>query len=52
MPHFYAPDEFPAPEGVSGPEAWTCARFLGEVADKGIDDLGDLIEDEEDDDED
>lgn len=51
MPHFYAPDEFPAPEGVSGPEAWTCARFLGEVADKGVDDLEDLIEDEEDDDE-
>lgn len=55
LPHFYAPEEFPPPESetatatgtVSSPEAWTCPRFLGEVADEAVSDLERLMDDED-----
>lgn len=47
--HFYAPEEFPPPEGARSPEAWTCPRFAGMVADECIGGLEDLYEDEDED---
>ncbi|MEV0373646.1 hypothetical protein AB0I10_28200 [Streptomyces sp. NPDC050636] len=46
IPHFDAPREFPPPENTISPEAWTCPRFIGELPDKGREELEDLAEDE------
>ncbi|WUX88523.1 hypothetical protein OG290_01550 [Streptomyces sp. NBC_01423] len=46
LPHFYAPDAFP-PEGESfAPEAWTCPRFAGTLAEECVADLEGLGVDE------
>ncbi|MEU9210323.1 hypothetical protein AB0D27_20780 [Streptomyces sp. NPDC048415] len=46
LPHFYAPREFPPAGQPRAPEAWTCPRFTGEVAEECVSGLEGLYEDE------
>lgn len=48
MAHFYAPEDFPTPERpeqARSEAAWTCPRFLAEVAEAGVRDLEVLVTD-------
>lgn len=47
LPHFYAPEEFPPADEVHSVESWTCARFAGLVAEKCVEALEDLYEEDD-----
>ncbi|GHH86715.1 hypothetical protein [Streptomyces capitiformicae] len=46
LPHFYAPDEFPPAGEVRGVESWTCPRFAAEIAEKSVERLEGLYEED------
>ncbi|MFI6858921.1 hypothetical protein ACIBKZ_03290 [Streptomyces sp. NPDC050421] len=47
MAHFWAPEEFPPGEESRSAESWTCPRFAAEIAEKCIEDLAGLYEEDE-----
>ncbi|WP_199563736.1 MULTISPECIES: hypothetical protein [unclassified Streptomyces] len=47
LPHFYAPEKFPAEGEPVDPEVWMCPGFAGAVAAECLDDLEDLDEEED-----